>query len=85
MKFQEGDSIIVLATKEKGIVVEWINKKMLLIEADGIRFPVYADQIDFPYYSDFTQKKKEVAPKKTLDNYRTEKKVEKKMRMLMKI
>lgn len=57
MKFQEGDKIIVLATNERGEVVEWINKKMLLIEVDGVRFPVYADQINFPYYNDFTSKK----------------------------
>jgi len=53
MKFQEGDKIIVLATGERGVVVEWINKKMLLIEVDGVQFPVYADQINFPYYDDF--------------------------------
>lgn len=57
MKFQEGDKIIVLATGERGEVVEWINKKMLLIEVDGVRFPVYADQVNFPYYNDFTSKK----------------------------
>lgn len=57
MKFQEGDKIIVLATGEKGEVVEWINKKMLTVEVDGIRFPVYADQIDFPYYSNFSTPK----------------------------
>lgn len=54
MKFQEGDKIIVLATGEKGEVIEWINKKMLTVEVDGIRFPVYADQIDFPYYTNFS-------------------------------
>jgi DNA-nicking Smr family endonuclease len=57
MKFQEGDKIIVLATGERGEVVEWINKKMLLIEVDGIQFPVYADQINFPYYQDFSTPK----------------------------
>lgn len=77
MKFQEGDQIIVLATREKGKVVEWINNKMLLIDVDGVSFPVYADQIDFPYYDAFTQKKKEVAPKKYLDDIKSEKKVEK--------
>jgi hypothetical protein len=76
MKFEEGDSIIVLATREKGTVVEWINKKMLLIDVDGVRFPVYADQVDFPYYDNFTQKKKDVAPKKYLDDVKTEKESE---------
>ena len=48
---------MVLATGERGSVVEWIDKKMLLIEVDGISFPVYADQIDFPYFQDFTAPK----------------------------
>lgn len=48
---------MVLATGERGHVVEWIDKKMLLIEVDETRFPVYADQIDFPYYHDFTAPK----------------------------
>lgn len=64
MKFQEGDKIIVLATGEKGEVVEWINKKMLTIRVDGVEFPVYADQINFPYYDDFS-KPKEIMPKKS--------------------
>jgi hypothetical protein len=64
MKFQEGDKIVVLATGEKGEVVEWINKKMLTIRVDGIDFPVYADQVDFPYYDDFS-KPKEIMPKKS--------------------
>ena len=57
MKFQEGDKIMVLATGERGSVVEWIDKKMLLIEVDGVSFPVYADQIDFPYFQYFTAPK----------------------------
>lgn len=64
MKFQEGDKIVVLATGEKGEVVEWINKKMLTIRVDGIDFPVYADQVDFPYYDEFS-KPKEIMPKKS--------------------
>lgn len=54
MKFQEGDKIIVKATGERGEVVEWINKQMLTIDVEGVRFPVYADQIDFPYFDAFT-------------------------------
>lgn len=64
MKFQEGDKIVVLATGEKGEVVEWINKKMLTIRVDNVEFPVYADQINFPYFNDFT-KPKEIMPKKS--------------------
>ncbi|MEN9951964.1 MAG: hypothetical protein RLZZ520_232 [Bacteroidota bacterium] len=64
MKFQEGDKIVVLATGEKGEVVEWINKKMLTIRVDHVEFPVYSDQINFTYFDDFT-KPKEIMPKKS--------------------
>ena len=60
MKFQEGDKIEVKSTGERGIVVEWIDKKMLVVEVDGIRFPVYADQLDFPYFREFSAPKKQV-------------------------
>lgn len=74
MKFQDGDKILVLATKELGEVIEWIDKKMLLIEVDGIKFPVYADQIDFPYYTNFTEKNKEnKINKKHIDSIPAEK------------
>lgn len=67
MKFQEGDKIMVRATGDRGVVVEWINKKMLTIDVGGICFPVYADQIDFPYFTDFTAKPV-VPPKPTKTN-----------------
>lgn len=63
MKFQEGDKIVVNSTGERGRVVAWISKKMLEIEVEGVCFPVYADQVDFPYYADFT-KPKEISVKK---------------------
>ena len=78
MKFEEGDKILVLATKEEGTVIEWINKKMILIDVDGIRFPVFADQIDFPYYTSFTQKNNEKKIFKTnIDSVQSEKNVKK--------
>ena len=64
MKFQEGDKIVVLATGERGEVVEWINKKMLTIKVENIEFPVYSDQINFTYFDDFS-KPKEIMPKKS--------------------
>ncbi len=76
MKFQEDDKIIVLATGEQGRVVEWIDKKMLLIEVGGVQFPVYADQIDFPYFNDFTAKKEPLkATSKTTQIPKTEKSI----------
>lgn len=77
MKFQEGDKIIVSATQEKGVVVEWINKKMLTINVDGISFPVHADQIDFPYFADFSSPKEQKKKKVSSEIPRREKKPEK--------
>lgn len=57
MKYQLGDKVLVLHSNEEGEVVDIINDKMVLIDVDGVRFPVYMDQIDFPYYKMFTEKK----------------------------
>ncbi|MEO8719528.1 MAG: Smr/MutS family protein [Ginsengibacter sp.] len=63
MKFQLGDSILLLHSQEEGEVVDIISDEMLLVEVGGIRFPVYIDQIDFPYFKRFSQKKL-IIPKK---------------------
>ncbi len=57
MKYQVGDDIIVLLSKEEGKVVEIINDKMVMIEVRGVKFPAYMDQVDFPYFMRFTEKK----------------------------
>ena len=57
MKYQVGDKILVLHSQEEGEVVDLINDKMVMIEVDNIRFPVYMDQIDFPYFKRFTEKR----------------------------
>lgn len=57
MKYQLGDKILVLHSNEEGEVVDIINDKMVLIDVEGIRFPVYMDQIDFPYFKRFSEKK----------------------------
>jgi hypothetical protein len=57
MKYQIGDKILVLHSNEEGEVVDLINDKMVMIEVDNIRFPVYMDQIDFPYFKRFSEKK----------------------------
>jgi len=68
VKYQPGDDILIIHTKEEGKVVEVLNKNMLLVEVRGVRFPVYIDQIDFPYFHRFTNKK-ESNPKKTSKKY----------------
>ena len=77
MKYQVGDRILVLHSQEEGEVIDIINEKMVMIEVDNVRFPVYMDQIDFPYFKRFTEKrsnkndfKKE---KKYIDDIRKEK------------
>ena len=57
MKYQLGDRVLVLHSNEEGEVVDIINDKMVLIDVDGVRFPVYMDQIDFPYFKRFSEKK----------------------------
>ena len=56
MKYQVGDRVLVLHSGEEGEVVDIINDKMVLIDVEGIRFPVYMDQIDFPYFKRFSEK-----------------------------
>jgi Smr domain len=57
MKYQLGDTVLLLHSNEEGEVVDIINEKMVLIDVEGVRFPVYTDQIDFPYFKRFTEKK----------------------------
>ena len=74
MKYQVGDTILILHSNEEGEVVEIINEQMVTVEVDGVQFPVYTDQIDFPYFKRFTEKKI-VFPKKEkvyVDNLKKE-------------
>ncbi len=74
MKFQIGDKVLLLHSNEEGEVVDIINKKMVEVEVDGVRFPVYTDQIDFPYFKRFTEKKQ---PPKAVKTYVDQLKIEK--------
>ena len=80
MKYQLGDKVLVLHSNEEGEVVDIINDKMVLIDVEGVRFPVYMDQIDFPYFKRFSEKKyfdeRNSQPKKSkvyIDNIQKEK------------
>lgn len=57
MKYEVGDKILVLHSNEEGEVVELMNEQMVMIDVDGVRFPVYMDQIDFPYFKRFSENK----------------------------
>src|SRR5687767_7642691 len=73
MKFQLGDRVLLLHSDEEGEVIDIINDKMVTVEVDGVRFPVYIDQIDFPYFKRFTEKKFVKKEKKYIDDVRKEK------------
>ncbi len=75
MKYQIGDKILVLHSQEEGEIIDFINDKMIMIEVDNIRFPVYMDQIDFPYFKRFSEKKviEKKSDKKYIDDVKKEK------------
>ena len=57
MKYQVGDKVLILHSNEEAEVVDIINDEMLMVDVEGIKFPVYMDQVDFPYFKRFTEKK----------------------------
>jgi hypothetical protein len=57
MKYQIGDTVLILHSNEEGQVVDIINDKMLMVDIKGVSFPVYMDQVDFPYFKRFSEKK----------------------------
>jgi hypothetical protein len=75
MKYQVGDTVLILHSNEEAEIVDIINDKMLLVDVKGVKFPVYMDQVDFPYFKRFTEKK--IVPgkkeKKYIDEVRKEK------------
>lgn len=75
MKYQTGDTVLILHSGEEGIIVDIINDKMLSIDVKGVVFPVYMDQVDFPYFKRFSEKR--IVPlkkeKKYVDDIRKEK------------
>lgn len=75
MKYQIGDTVLILHSEEEGQIVDIINDKMAMVEVRGVRFPVYFDQMDFPYFKRFSQKKQQPArkEKKYIDDLRPEK------------
>ncbi|MBL0068076.1 MAG: Smr/MutS family protein [Chitinophagaceae bacterium] len=76
MKYQIGDKVLILHSNEEGTVLDIINDKMLMVDVNGISFPVYMDQVDFPYFKQFSAKK--IFPSKKekqyVDDVRKEKK-----------
>ena len=75
MKYQIGDTVLILHSNEEAVVTDIINNKMIMVEVKGVNFPVYMDQVDFPYFKRFTEKKLFPAKKekKFIDDVRKEK------------
>jgi Smr domain len=59
MKFQVGDPVIVLKTKEEGKVMEILGKDMLSIQVGGTTFPIFETEVDHPYLYWFLDKTKQ--------------------------
>lgn len=58
MRYQVGDTVLLLHSGEEGEVTEIMNEEMVMVEVEGVEFPVYTDQIDFPYFKRFTEGRK---------------------------
>ena len=57
MKFEIGDIVLILHSNEEAEVVDIINDKMVMVDAGGVQFPVYKDQIDYPYLKRFMERR----------------------------
>lgn len=55
MKFDVGDTVLVLHSGEEGVVVEILDEETVSVKVGGIIFPAYIDQLDFPYFKRFTE------------------------------
>lgn len=75
MKFQIGDTVLILHSNEEGEIIDIINEKMVLVDVKGVKFPAYTDQLDFPYFKRFSEKKMFPAKKekKYIDDIKKEK------------
>lgn len=74
MKYQLGDTVLLLHSDEEGQIIEIINDKMVMVNVKGVKFPAYLDQIDFPYFKRFSQKKTDFKkPKQYVDDIKKEK------------
>lgn len=58
MLFEPGDQVWLVHSGERATVVNILSEDMLEVDVEGIRFPVYADQVEYPYFRDFTSQPK---------------------------
>lgn len=79
MKYEVGDTVLLLHSNETGEIVEIMSEDMVSVSVGGVIFPVFTDQIDFPYFKNFSEdskRKKEQPHKKKvhIDQIKKEKK-----------
>jgi hypothetical protein len=55
MKFSVGDAVWMRQTAEEGTIVSFLSATIYEVEVAGIRFPVFADQLEHPYLRRFQQ------------------------------
>lgn len=58
MKFQIGDKVVVKRTGEEAVVTEILADSMVMLDANGISFPAYMDELEYPYFKWFSGSKK---------------------------
>lgn len=63
MKYSVGDKVLLLHSNETGEVVEIMSEEMVMVNVEGVEFPVYTDQIDFPYFKIFSEQSKKAKEK----------------------
>ncbi|MCL6524028.1 MAG: Smr/MutS family protein [Thermoflavifilum sp.] len=55
LAFEPGDAVWLKHSGERGIVTDILGDGMLEVEVEGIRFPVFADQVEHPYFAEFSR------------------------------
>lgn len=78
MRYEVGDIVLITHSGEEARVIDIINDKMLMVDVNGVTFPVYSDQVEYPYFKRFTEKKPQLVKKekKYVDDVRKEKRTE---------
>lgn len=78
MRYEVGDIVLITHSGEEARVIDIINDKMLMVDVNGVTFPVYSDQVEYPYFKRFTEKRPQLMKKekKYVDDVRKEKRTE---------
>ena len=74
MKYTPGDKIRMKHTGEEGMIIDYLNAKMVEVNVNGTIFPVHIEDVEHPYlkwFTDKTTKKKTTSQKEELPVERT--------------